>query len=174
MRNRRRLYSVLGVTGLALFLIANHGRPEGVSQAPEESRTASRAETPEAPNRPTPATNGKAWPVRWVHRQTSFNSTDPADLASVLDVVIRGREWGLNGVVVADPKFFKLDIAEEDGGADRNRFLANLAEFMRECESDPDKPIDVILFVPVRSKAQAILASDDASWVWMRTPKKNP
>lgn len=120
----------------------------------DESTQVGRLEEPSGPRLP------QSFPKRWVYLATNFNSKDPTILETAKKVVTLGRQWGLNGVVIGDPKLFKLDIPEKDGGADRARFLANLGEFMRECQSDSDKPIEVIPGLPVCSKSKAILAHD--------------
>ena len=110
MSDWRRRCVVLGITALALVVIANCGHPKGLSQAPEESRIALQAKTPEAPITPTRTAEPEAWPVRWVLLPTNFITPDAEDGTTYaetlwLDKVSPWYELGLNGVVINDKIF---------------------------------------------------------------------
>jgi hypothetical protein len=93
------------------------------------------------------------YPVRWFYLQTNFKVGEQA--ARAIKQVEQAAALGLNGVVVADSKFFTLEKYGWD--APGHPYRQNVTRFVETCKK---LGIEVIPYLPGASRAESILAYD--------------
>ncbi|MBU0638915.1 MAG: hypothetical protein KKB50_08625 [Planctomycetes bacterium] len=100
-----------------------------------------------------PARERQAYPLRWVFLETNLQVDRETDQA--VHLLREAGRLGLNGVVVSDSKFFRLESAGLDTPG--SPYQRNVERFLRAARA---AEIEVIPVVPAVSMAEGILAYD--------------